>query len=216
MTKFLTILLAFGLAIIPTFAAEDHGDLPTPAAVKAQIEEAHGGTIDCEKVTNTEFELAGEAWMETQHPGTQHELMDNMMGGEGSASLLSAHIAMGRSYLGCGTATDFGGGMMGGFGGGMMSDQLLPGDPGPTDAGTSWLAGSGMMGGDWSGHTIANNGWMHAGSGLLGMGSGWLLGGLLIGGLVHVALWVAFIALTVWVAKKVWYGTAKASSTRKK
>lgn len=58
--------------------------------------------VDCSKVTDDQFEKLGDAYMGTMFASTaQHEAMDNMMGGEGSASLRQAHINMGRSYLGC-------------------------------------------------------------------------------------------------------------------
>ena len=58
--------------------------------------------LDCGKVTDEQFEKLGDAYMGTMFlSDTQHEAMDSMMGGEGSASLRQAHINMGRSYLGC-------------------------------------------------------------------------------------------------------------------
>ncbi len=57
--------------------------------------------LDCAKVTDGQYEKLGDAYMEAVHPGQVHTYMEQMMGGEGSATLRQAHINMGRSYLGC-------------------------------------------------------------------------------------------------------------------
>lgn len=72
--------------------------------------------LDCEKVGGSDLERLGDAVMEQQHPGQAHEVMDKMMGGEGSESLRQMHSNMGNAYLGCGE--HYGPGMM--MGGGMM------------------------------------------------------------------------------------------------
>ena len=57
--------------------------------------------ISCAKVTDAQFEKLGDAVMGYGITEQQHTAMENMMGGEGSATLAQAHINMGRSYLGC-------------------------------------------------------------------------------------------------------------------
>jgi len=98
--------------------------------------------VDCSKVTDDQFNKLGDAYMGVMLPNQQqHESMDNMMGGEGSASLKQAHINMGRSYLGCWSNYNSGPvymPMMGGFG--MM---------GGNDSYGNYYAPNGMMG--WSG-----------------------------------------------------------------
>jgi hypothetical protein len=86
--------------------------------------------IDCSKVTDEQLDNIGDVYMGVMFPSKeQHEAMDNMMGGEGSASLRQAHINMGRSFMGCWSDYNSGpaympmmGGMMGGYQNGMMNN----------------------------------------------------------------------------------------------
>ncbi len=80
--------------------------------------------VDCDELSNEQLESVGEYYMEQMHPGEAHELMDDMMGGEGSDSLKQMHIQMARRLY----CNEDVGGMMGL--GGMMN-----------------MMGSNMMGG---------------------------------------------------------------------
>ena len=65
---------------------------------------------DCKSLSGSQLEIIGEYYMEQMHPGEAHELMDKMMGGEGSESLRLAHITMAKRLY----CNEDAGGMMGG------------------------------------------------------------------------------------------------------
>lgn len=73
--------------------------------------------ISCDKLTDEQLEAIGDYYMEQMHPGEAHEMMDNMMGGEGSDSLKQVHINMAKRLY-CNDNIYVGYGMMGS--GGMM------------------------------------------------------------------------------------------------
>lgn len=113
--------------------------------------------LTCSKITDDQFETIGDAYMGTMFPSeAQHQAMEQVMGGEGSASLRQAHITMGRAYLGCWSGYASGPvymPMMGGYGAsyGMMGWNAWPDSNDlPSDArnwgfmmdspyGSSWL-----------------------------------------------------------------------------
>lgn len=134
--------------------------------------------VDCAKVSDDQFEKLGDAYMEAVHPGQAHTYMDQMMGGEGSATLRQAHINMGRAYLGCWSnydATPLTMPMMGGFG--MMFN------PSP-DSGSGWAMLGRGFGSGWS---------MMGGYGTYSW-FGWitmiLIWALLILGIIALARWL--------------------------
>ena len=69
--------------------------------------------IGCDKLTDEQLESIGDYYMEQMHPGEAHEMMDQMMGGEGSESLRQVHINMAkRLYCNEDVGGMIGGGMM--------------------------------------------------------------------------------------------------------
>lgn len=122
MKQFLIIVLILVLAF-PIFATMGSEEIN---AAKQLI----NANISCSNLNSSQLEFIGDYYMEQMHPGSAHEVMDNMMGGEGSESLRNAHIQM-ALVLYCGqtnTSVTYGG-MMGmmpfmyrsGLGGGTMS-----------------------------------------------------------------------------------------------
>ena len=74
--------------------------------------------VGCDNLTEEQLEIMGDYYMEQMHPGEAHELMDRMMGGEGSESLKQVHINIARRLY-CNENIYIGYGMMGY--GGMMN-----------------------------------------------------------------------------------------------
>ncbi|MDP2685420.1 MAG: hypothetical protein Q8P20_10420 [bacterium] len=86
--------------------------------------------ISCDKLTDEQLEAIGDYYMEQMHPGEAHEMMDQMMGGEGSNSLKQMHITMAkRLYCNEDVGGMMGGGMMNMMVGGMMggSNSMMEG-----------------------------------------------------------------------------------------
>ena len=96
--------------------------------------------INCNDISDDDFEILGNAYMEQIHPGQQHELMDQMMGGEGSVALRNTHILMGQRYLGCGLVYSSGGMM------GMMGPVMMGIYSGGATRSNDGYYGSAMMG----------------------------------------------------------------------
>jgi hypothetical protein len=124
---FLLVALAFlilspfiGAAVVgaDTGNGDEHGK---PLNVVLQeIREKYGissnEAINPRKLSDAELEEVGEAVMSIMYPDPrQHEIMDNMMGGEGSQSLARMHRRMGYNYLSGNGYGMMGGGMMGGM-----------------------------------------------------------------------------------------------------
>src|SRR3989339_434109 len=124
MKRTILILAIFLLSIVVVLAQESHD---------SEIEEGKKlveSKMSCDKLSNEQLEAIGDYYMEQMHPGEAHEIMDNMMGGEGSESLKQVHINMARRIY-CNENIYIGYGMMGS--GGMM--------------GMMNMMGGGMMGG---------------------------------------------------------------------
>lgn len=122
----ITTLLLLTLSVTQVTAVEEHGQ-PLNEVLDAIVEDQQvtdASKLDCDQLSDNQLEELGEAVMSQMHPDPEiHESMDEMMGGEDSASLRQAHIAMAQRYLGCGSNTGM---MMGGMmAGGMMGQDNL-------------------------------------------------------------------------------------------
>ncbi len=77
--------------------------------------------ISCAELTSEQFEVLGDYYMEQMHPGQSHELMDNMMGGEGSETLKQMHTSIAQRIY-CNNQSVMMQGNMMGYG--MMSGMI--------------------------------------------------------------------------------------------
>ncbi|HRN69692.1 MAG TPA: SHOCT domain-containing protein [Niabella sp.] len=101
---FLLIPVLFGILgiNIHVFAASDKTVEGVLSEIKTSQQISDINNVNCSKVNNDQLEELGDAVMGIMFPNSEeHELMDNMMGGEGSDSLQAQHIYMGSNYLGC-------------------------------------------------------------------------------------------------------------------
>jgi uncharacterized membrane protein len=118
------IIAVFSVAVPHMIFADQDEHNRSVDAVLGQIRQEQNvsvnNRINADSVSDDLLEQLGEAVMSRAHPDQrEHEWMDNMMGGEGSESLRSAHILMGYNYLtGKNYDTDWSMPMMGRFGGG--------------------------------------------------------------------------------------------------
>ncbi|MBR9707414.1 MAG: hypothetical protein GOV15_03180 [Candidatus Diapherotrites archaeon] len=81
------VLLIFSASLVLAHSEAGHSDF-------SDVEPLITANVPCSELTEAQLERIGDYFMEQQHPGEQHEMMDAMMGGEGSASLKEAHIRM--------------------------------------------------------------------------------------------------------------------------
>ena len=122
MKKTTLILIIFLLSIAAVLAQESHDSEITEG--KKLVE----NKISCDELNSEQLEAIGEYYMEQMHPGEAHEMMDKMMGGEGSESLKQVHINMAKRLY-CNDNIYIGyemmgsGGMMNMVAGGMMGGQ---------------------------------------------------------------------------------------------
>ena len=107
MKKTLLIVLILLVSMSFAFAHEDF----------TETKQLVDSGISCSELADEQLEEIGDYYMEQMHPGEAHELMDNMMGGEGSETLKQVHINMAKRLY-CNENVYVGYGMMSG---GMMN-----------------------------------------------------------------------------------------------
>jgi hypothetical protein len=113
-----------GAALVNADTGNEDEHWKSLEVVLQEIREKYGispnETINPRKLSDAELEEVGEAVMSVIYPDPkQHEIMDDMMGGEGSRSLARMHRRMGYNYL-----SGNGYGMMGRGRGGMMGGMM--------------------------------------------------------------------------------------------
>lgn len=142
MKKMKTTMVMFGILLVLS-----SGLVSANVDHQNEIEEGKKlveSEIDCDELSDEQLESIGNYYMEQMHPGEDHEMMDQMMGGEGSESLKQMHINMARMmYCGEGGMMGMMPMMMNMMGGNMMSSGMMSGQ---TLTQTNMMQG---MVGDW-------------------------------------------------------------------
>ena len=87
MKKTLIYILIFVLSIGIVYSVADEF---------AEAKKIIDAKTPCAQLSEKQFETVGDYLMEQMHPGQAHEVMDKMMGGEGSESLRLMHIAIAK------------------------------------------------------------------------------------------------------------------------
>jgi hypothetical protein len=126
----LTALLVSAAPILADTSSEDeHGKALEVILQEIRQKQSLGPdeAIDPRQVSDKDLEELGDAVMSVMVPDSrQHELMDRMMGGEGSESLRIAHMRMGYNYLASLDEGKYGWyGRRGMMGGGMMGSGMM-------------------------------------------------------------------------------------------
>ena len=112
----LTILIiSISLLNVSLVSAHEHDFTETKQLIDSGI--------SCDDLTDEQLEAVGDYYMEQMHPGEAHEMMDKMMGGEGSDSLKQVHIQMAKRLY---CNEDIGGVMDGGMMNMMMGNWSNP------------------------------------------------------------------------------------------
>ena len=88
--KKISILVIFSMLLLSVslVSAHEHNFTETKQLIDSGI--------SCDKLTDEQLEAMGDYYMEQMHPGEAHEMMDQMMGGEGSDTLKQMHIQMAK------------------------------------------------------------------------------------------------------------------------
>lgn len=121
-----TLLIVSMILLLGVSSANEHNF--------TEARELMDSGVSCDELTDEQLEEIGDYYMEQMHPGEAHELMDRMMGGEGSESLKQMHINMARRLycnenvgvmIGYGGMMPMAGMMNGGMMGGAMGSSSL-------------------------------------------------------------------------------------------
>ena len=91
--KRIVILLVLALLNLSLVMAQEHNFEDARQLIENKV--------SCSKLSNEQLETIGDYYMEQMHPGDAHDVMDLMMGGEGSESLKQVHINIAKSFY-CG------------------------------------------------------------------------------------------------------------------